>query len=144
MCQHPSFATIAVGSPTTQVFYQLERTETSHLSWSTNMQSESYERKDFALVAILQHSWNLSASLGAWTSTRQSANDTDSSIMSNSLISRVHFSRLKDPLVRTSAICLVVSAHSIWIIGSRLILSYNQSSATRWVRERVSRSDPCF
>ena len=46
-----------------------------------------------------------------------------------------HSSRVKLPLVRMSASWFLFSTYLIWTFGSRLILSDNQSRATRWVRE---------
>ena len=46
-----------------------------------------------------------------------------------------HSSRVKFPLVRMSASWLLVSMYLIWILGSRLIRSNNQSRATLWVLE---------
>ena len=46
-----------------------------------------------------------------------------------------HSSRVKFPLVRMSASWFVVSIHLIWIFGSELIRSNNQSRATLWVLE---------
>ena len=39
------------------------------------------------------------------------------------------------PLVRMSASWFLVSTYLIWILGSKLILSNNQSRATLWVLE---------
>ena len=48
----------------------------------------------------------------------------------------------KLPLVRMSTSCFLVSTYLIWILGSKLILSNNQSRATLWVLDRrVSSSD---
>ena len=44
-----------------------------------------------------------------------------------------HSSRVKLPLVDMSASWFVVSTFLIWILGSKLRLSINQSSATLWV-----------
>ena len=44
-----------------------------------------------------------------------------------------HSSRVKLPLVNTSANGCFVSMYLIWILGFRLILSNNQSKATLWV-----------
>ena len=44
-----------------------------------------------------------------------------------------HSSRVKLPFVNISASWLLVSTYLIWILGSQLILSNNQSSATLWV-----------
>ena len=44
-----------------------------------------------------------------------------------------HSSRVKFPSVSMSASCFLVSTFLIWIFGSRLILSNNQSWATLWV-----------
>ena len=44
-----------------------------------------------------------------------------------------HSSRVKFSLVGMSASWFLVSAYLIWILGSKLILSNNQSSATLWV-----------
>ena len=41
----------------------------------------------------------------------------------------------KTPLVRMSASWFLVSAYLIWILGTKLILSNNQSRATLWVLE---------
>ena len=46
-----------------------------------------------------------------------------------------HSSRVKFPLVSMSASWFLVSMYLIWILGSRLILSNNQSNATLWVRD---------
>ena len=46
-----------------------------------------------------------------------------------------HSSRVKLPLVKMSASWFLVSMYLIWIFGSRLIRSNNQSSATLWVLE---------
>ena len=46
-----------------------------------------------------------------------------------------HSSRVDFPLVRMSASWFLVSMYLIWIMGSKLILSNNQSRATLWVRE---------
>ena len=46
-----------------------------------------------------------------------------------------HPSRVKLPLVRMSASWFSVSMYLIWIMGSKLIRSNNQSSATLWVLE---------
>ena len=46
-----------------------------------------------------------------------------------------HSSRVKFPLVRMSASWFLVSMYLIWIFGSRLVRSNNQSSATLWVLE---------
>ena len=49
-----------------------------------------------------------------------------------------HSSRVKEPLVpwvKMSASWLRVSTYLTWIIGSRFILSNNQSGATLWVRD---------
>ena len=46
-----------------------------------------------------------------------------------------HSSRVKFPLVRMSASWFLVSMYLIWILGSRLIRSNNQSSASLWVLE---------
>ena len=46
-----------------------------------------------------------------------------------------HSSRVKFPLVSMSASWVLVSMYLIWIIGSKLILSNNQSRATLWVLE---------
>ena len=45
----------------------------------------------------------------------------------------LHSSRVKLSLVRMSASWFLVSTYLIWIFGSKLILSNNQSSATLWV-----------
>ena len=45
----------------------------------------------------------------------------------------VHSSRVKFPLVNTSATWFLVSTCLIWILGYKLILSNNQSDATLWV-----------
>ena len=44
-----------------------------------------------------------------------------------------HSSRVKPPLVNMSASWFLVSTYLIWILGSKLILSDNQSDATLWV-----------
>ena len=44
-----------------------------------------------------------------------------------------HSSRVKLCLVRMSASWFWVSTYLIWVFGSKLILSNNQSSATLWV-----------
>ena len=44
-----------------------------------------------------------------------------------------HSPRVKFPLVNRSAIWCLVSTYLIWILGSRWILSNNQSRATLWV-----------
>ena len=44
-----------------------------------------------------------------------------------------HSSRVKLPFVNASASWSLVSTYLIWIFGSKLILSNNQSSATLWV-----------
>ena len=44
-----------------------------------------------------------------------------------------HSSRVELPLVSMSASWFLVSTYLIWIFGSKLILSNNQSSATLWV-----------
>ena len=44
-----------------------------------------------------------------------------------------HSSRVKIPLVNMSASWCLVSTYLIWILGSKLILSNNESSATLWV-----------
>ena len=44
-----------------------------------------------------------------------------------------HSSRVKLPVVNKSASCFLVSTFLIWIFGSKLILSNNQSNATLWV-----------
>ena len=46
-----------------------------------------------------------------------------------------HSSRVKFPLVSMSASWFLVSMYLIWICGSKLIRSKNQSSATLWVLE---------
>ena len=46
-----------------------------------------------------------------------------------------HSSRVKLPLVSMSASWFLVSMYLIWILGSKLILSNNQSGATLWVLE---------
>ena len=46
-----------------------------------------------------------------------------------------HSSRVKLPLVKMSASWFLVSMYLIWILGSKLILSNNQSRATLWVLE---------
>ena len=46
-----------------------------------------------------------------------------------------HSSRVKLPLVSMSASWFLVSMYLIWILGSRLIRSNSQSSATLWVLE---------
>ena len=46
-----------------------------------------------------------------------------------------HSSRVKFPFVSMSASWFLVSMYLIWILGSKLILSNNQSSATLWVLE---------
>ena len=46
-----------------------------------------------------------------------------------------HSSRVKLPSVKMSMSCFLVSTYLIWILGSKLILSNNQSRATLWVRE---------
>ena len=46
-----------------------------------------------------------------------------------------HPSRVKLPFVRMSASWFLDSTYLIWSYGSRLILSNNQSRATRWVRD---------
>ena len=46
-----------------------------------------------------------------------------------------HSSRVKFPLVSMSASWFLVSMYLIWILGSKLILSNNQSRATLWVLE---------
>ena len=43
-----------------------------------------------------------------------------------------HSSRVKFPSVNMSASWFLVSMHLIWILGSKLILSNNQSRATLW------------
>ena len=45
-----------------------------------------------------------------------------------------HSSRVKLPLVKTSASWCLVSLYRIWILESRLILSNNQSKASLWVK----------
>ena len=47
----------------------------------------------------------------------------------------IHSSRVKFPFVNMSASWFLVSMHLIWILGSKLILSNNQSRATLWVLE---------
>ena len=47
-----------------------------------------------------------------------------------------HSSRVKFPLLNMSASWFLVSMYLIWILGSRLILSNNQSRATLWVLEK--------
>ena len=49
-----------------------------------------------------------------------------------------HSSRVKLPLVRMSASWFLVSMYLIWILGSRLIRSINQSRATLWVLKHFS------
>ena len=44
-----------------------------------------------------------------------------------------HSSRVELPLVSMSASCFLVSTYMIWILGSKLMLSNNQSSSTLWV-----------
>ena len=44
-----------------------------------------------------------------------------------------HSSRVKCPFVNVSAIWCLVSMYLIWILGSKLFLSNNQSRATLWV-----------
>ena len=44
-----------------------------------------------------------------------------------------HSSRVKSPFVSLYASWFLVSMYLIWILGSKLILSNNQSSATLWV-----------
>ena len=46
-----------------------------------------------------------------------------------------HSSRVKFPFVKMSASWFLVSMYLIWILGSRLIRSNNQSRATLWVLE---------
>ena len=46
-----------------------------------------------------------------------------------------HSSRVKFPIVRMSASWFLESMYLIWILGSKLILSNNQSRATLWVAE---------
>ena len=46
-----------------------------------------------------------------------------------------HSSRVKFPLVNMSASWCLESTYLIWILGSRLILSNNQSRATLWVQD---------
>ena len=46
-----------------------------------------------------------------------------------------HSSRVKLPFVKMSASWFVDSTYLIWTVGSRLILSNNQSRANRWVRD---------
>ena len=46
-----------------------------------------------------------------------------------------HLSRVKLSFVSMSASCFLVSTYLIWIFGSRLNLSNDQSSATLWVLE---------
>ena len=46
-----------------------------------------------------------------------------------------HSSRVKFPLVKMSASWFLVSMYLIWILGSKLIRSNNQSRATLWVLE---------
>ena len=46
-----------------------------------------------------------------------------------------HSSRVKFPLVKMSASWFLVSMYLIWILGSRLIRSNNQSRTTLWVLE---------
>ena len=46
-----------------------------------------------------------------------------------------HSSRVKFPLVSMSASWFLVSVYLIWILGSKLILSNNQSRATLWALE---------
>ena len=46
-----------------------------------------------------------------------------------------HSSRVKVPFVSMSATWFLVSMYLIWILGSKLILSNNQSRATLWVLE---------
>ena len=46
-----------------------------------------------------------------------------------------HSSRVKFPLVSMSASWFLVSMYLIWILGSKLIQSNNQSRATLWVLE---------
>ena len=43
--------------------------------------------------------------------------------------------RVKLSLVSKSASCFLVSTYLIWILGSKLIRSNNQSRATLWVLE---------
>ena len=49
-----------------------------------------------------------------------------------------HSSRVTLHLVRMSANCFLVSTYFIWIFGSKLILSNNQSRATLWVTGYLS------
>ena len=49
-----------------------------------------------------------------------------------------HSSRVKLLLVNMSASWCLVSMYQIWILGSRLILSNNQSTATLWVSWHMS------
>ena len=46
-----------------------------------------------------------------------------------------HSSRVKFPFVSMSASWFLVSVYLIWILESRLILSNNQSKATRWLQD---------
>ena len=50
----------------------------------------------------------------------------------------------KLPLVRMSASWFLVSAYVIWILGSKLILSNNQSGATLWVLDMSHRRTSSF
>ena len=74
-----------------------------------------------------------------WSSERKSLKwqqeHIEKLIMLNKRRMWFHSSLEKLPLVNMSASCFLVSTYLIWILGSKLILSNNQSDATLWFLE---------
>ena len=107
----------------------------------TNLMSDGCQRTNYAPAFVwrwrfLWYGFDILASSCTDENTKERRQECICGVIQkNSCVRCVHLSQVKEPLVSMSANCWEVFTYLMWILGSRFILSNNQSRFTRWVRE---------